>query len=461
MRTLLLLATVLSGCPTPSARPPDPEYGAEVTATVPAFRGRVPRNLIMVSIDTLRKDHVDRYASPDHLAEHGPSMPFLSSLFDQGVPLDDFTQCSNWTFASTSCTLAGRSNVEAGMVPLLNVEERTAWAEGTPFLAGYLAELGFYSVLATTNGFLSSEWGNAQGYQQSFSPFDASALGTFRAAVARLEQAQEVGLVGDRWFLHLHLLEPHAPYSPPQPYLAELEDLPPALWDLATREQHYEASNDYRTMTEEQQALLEAHLSARYRADLRWLDDQLFQIYQELQTSGMLDDALLVVWSDHGEAFWEHRYHTHALTLHREETDAVATFWAKNIVPEPFVRPTSAVDLVPTLLDLWTGEVPAAMTGEPLRQISDERARFAATTARLGTAQSIERAGWKLIYPWQSAIALYDRSVDPQETTNLYSRADPPAKARELWQELRPRVEARDAALPDRTPIWPAELDGE
>jgi len=56
-----------------------------------------------------------RYSEPG-------GMPFLSQLADQGVVLDDFTQCANWTFASTSCALAGRLKWQAGLAPLLTDE---------------------------------------------------------------------------------------------------------------------------------------------------------------------------------------------------------------------------------------------------------------------------------------------------------------------------------------------------
>ena len=70
-----------------------PEFGDEPTDTVPAFYGRVPKNVVMISMDTFRKDHLDRYGGEG-------ATPFLSALADAGVALDDHVQCSNWTFSS-------------------------------------------------------------------------------------------------------------------------------------------------------------------------------------------------------------------------------------------------------------------------------------------------------------------------------------------------------------------------
>lgn len=456
-RSALLLSMVV-GCMGPSEREPRPEYGPELTDTVPQFRGSVPRNLVMISIDTLRRDVVDRYASPEWRAEHGPIMPYLSGLLEEGLALDDFVQCSNWTFPSTSCTLAGRYGTEAGMIPRIRDDERQPWPEGTPFLASHLRDIGFYSVLSTTNGFLSDRVGNEQGYQRWFYPFDGRALGAFREGMTALQEVQEGGLA-DRWFLHIHVVEPHAVYQPPGRYLEEVEELPPSLWNLSSRDTHYEARDLYPAMTTVDRELLKSHLEARYRAEARWLDDQLFQIHQELTTAGMLDDALLVLWSDHGEAFWEHGYQTHAYTLHAEETDAIAVMWARNIVPQAWTGPTHAIDLAPTLLNLWTGSVPEPMTGLPVGQAPADRPRFATAVARLGTMQSVQKDGWKLIFPWPGGIRLYDRNKDPAERNNLYDAADLHPKAIELWQDLRPFVERTDVVMPDRQVRWPEALE--
>ncbi|MEM6930261.1 MAG: sulfatase-like hydrolase/transferase, partial [Myxococcota bacterium] len=86
--------------------PTDPTLPTVGTAPI-EFYGRRPKNLIMLSIDTFRKDH---------LGAHGDLglTPFLDEIAAQGVVLEDHHQCSNWTFASTTCTVAGRTNVERG-----------------------------------------------------------------------------------------------------------------------------------------------------------------------------------------------------------------------------------------------------------------------------------------------------------------------------------------------------------
>lgn len=441
----------LAACTPDDGRSSRPVWGDEPTDTLPSFYGRVPRNIVMISMDTFRKDHLDRYG------EHAAS-PFLTSLADDGVALDDFTQCSNWTMASTSCTLSGRHNVEAGMEPPLSMENGVPWPDGTPFLADWLRQVGFWSVLSSTNGWLGPEWGNDQGYNRSFHPFGNDAWSAYRQARQELDLARIDGRASEHWLLHVHLTEPHAAYAPPVAYLDGEDALPPIPWDLTERDVHYDARDDWPSMTAEEQDALEQHLRLRYRAEIRWMDDAIFRIFTDLKADGLLDDALLVFWTDHGEAFWEHGYQTHAWTLHHEENDAIAFFWSENILPEAVTGPTSAIDLVPTLLSLYGVPQPAEVTGLPLDAVTEDRARFATTVARLGPGQSVSQNGFKMTYSWFGQVRLYDKVDDPLETTNLYDPTDPSPEAFALWQELEPRVEAAAAVIPNYQPDWPEPL---
>ena len=72
----------------------------QVGTDVLSFTGQVPKNLLFISIDTLRRDH---------LGAHGDLglTPFLDRLADEGVVMQDHMQCSNWTYGAITCTLLG------------------------------------------------------------------------------------------------------------------------------------------------------------------------------------------------------------------------------------------------------------------------------------------------------------------------------------------------------------------
>jgi arylsulfatase A-like enzyme len=447
--------TLLAACTGDSDKQrPDP-VDPEPTDTYPQFLGRVPKNIVMISIDTFRRDHLDRYA--DGSRERAP---FLSALADEGVTLDDHVQCSNWTFASMSCTLSGRYNEESSMIPRLSEVDARPWPTGTDFLAGYLGEVGFYSVAVSTNGWFGPEWNGTEGYDQAYVADTGSAWGAYQQARATLDAARADGRADGPWMLHVHTVEPHAPYDPPLQYLGEVAELPPAPWDLSNRDIHYEERNEYLSLSPEEQELLRLHLEARYRAEIRHLDDEILDIVNDLRADRLLDDTLLVFWTDHGEQFWEHGNQTHAFSLFREENDALLFFWSDNIVPSAWEGPTTSVDLVPTMAKLYGFEAPADLSGIPLGEAPEDRARFATSVARLGPASSVQKNGWKMIFSWYGYVKLYDLNTDPGELVDLYDPLDVPEQARQLWSELEPYLERAHEAAPDLLLNIPPELQG-
>lgn len=426
--------------------------------------GRVPTNLLMVSIDTLRRDRLARYGGAG-------TMPFIDALAADGVALDDHAGCSNWTFHATTCVLRGSDPLEWGFVPYLLDEGgiREDVPPGTDFLATWLGAAGFTSVLVTTNALLSLDHGNGVGYDLVE---EAPGLGTTPASAAAAEalgRLEEIAPTASRWFLHLHLMEPHRPYDPPPEYLAGLEDLPPVPYDLTTFDGHDQAVWDsLNGMSAEDRAVLEQHMRLRYDGEAAWLDAQLGAWFAELGAGGWLDDALVVVWSDHGEQLWEHGYEAHAFTLFGEENDAILLFSAPGLAPAAWTRPTWQGDLAPTLLDLYRQPVPEVVTGLPLGRAPDDRPRFAFTRGKVGAFQSVRTGSDHLHFGWQDPAAVepwmapsqgvryHDRASDPAEAVDRYDPADPRVLA--AWELLLPRIEAAAVLLPDEPLHWPEGL---
>ena len=419
---------------------------ATKTDTVPQFWGQVPSNLLFISLDTFRKDKV---------AAHGGTglTPFLDQLMAEGFVLDDHQQCSNWTYASTTCTLLGRTNVENGFMPKLSSVYREPVPDGTPFLAHWLKGAGFYSVLVSSNSWLSEEWNNDQGFDESELPGNRNATNCFEVGVNRVLDAHMRGDITDRWFLHLHFKEPHPAYSPPDDYLTGLEGLEDVPWDLDSYDAHYESLYSYDLLSEEERALLEAHLQVRYDGEVAYLDDQLRDMFDVLQDYGMLHDTLVVFWTDHGEQFWEHGDQGHAYSLHGEENDGIAFFWSQNIVADTHTAPTSAIDLVPTVLGLYDQPIPAEVTGYPVGEAPPDRPRFGESEARVGPVQSVTVGGVKLQFWWDGELNLYDRNVDPLESKDLYDPEDP--RVAELWALLEPMVRRAEPLIDESTVTWP------
>ena len=403
-------------------------------SSVLRFRGEVPTNLLFLSIDTLRKDHMGFHGNQRDLT------PFLDRIANEGVVMTDHVQCSNWTYGSTTCTLAGATNIDRGHMPRLNGtdKQRPPVPEGSDFLASWLGEAGMKSALVTSNSWMSEENGNTQGYTN-----ETLTGGT--ADELLLQGQSKIRNVSDGgkhpWFLHVHVMEPHAAYNPPAQFIDADPSLEPWPEDLTKRKKHYGARDTWGSMTDEEQELLEAHLRQLYDGEIRALDSRVEDAWTELESNCWLDDTLVVIWSDHGEAFWEHGFQTHAFNLTAEENDGVLVFWSKNIEPGRHVGTTSAIDLVPTLLDLYDIRIPDEVTGYPIGTAPDDRPVFADSLARTQGAQFVMRDGVKLHYNWTAgSLRMWDRNDDPNEKKNIFDPDDP--LAQELWGLLRPQVEA-------------------
>jgi len=443
MRHLVAFAVLMVACggdPAPADLPAGPP-----TDTFPSFYGEVPKNVLMISIDTFRKDYMGRY-DPS-----GDRTPTLTGLASSGVALDDHVTCSNWTFAGIACTLLGTYNIDQGFTPKLVADGQVPYPEGSTFLAERLQTMGYYSVLSSTNGWFTPEWGMTQGYDEAFVPYNATAWGAWTEARDTL-----LGASTDKpWMVHLHLIEPHVPYKAPDAYQVELQGLDPIPYDLEVKDDHYDTTRKvWPDMTDEERELLLQHLDIRYRAEIAYTDDQIYDILVDAQRRGLLDDTLVVVWTDHGEQMFEHGYQSHAYTLHAEENDGIALFWAKNIVPMAWTEPTTAIDIAPTLVELLGGDT-EGMTGIPLGQAPLDRARFALAVARTGAVQMVEKEGKKLIFNWSGEAWFFDRTTDPMEVSNLYDAAAPEVLA--LWEDLVPMVQRAEPIAPEYRVNWPIE----
>ena len=308
--------------------------------------------------------------------------------------------------------------------------------------------MGYETALSTANGFLTSQYNNAQGYRNIL-----SASPDFRSE--NLASLGQNHLVNHRkaqpdvpWMLHLHFMEPHVPYVAPDTYYEAMGGLPKVPEWIAKQfdepledafdienANHYAVTNDWSKLTEAEQAQLREYLLFRYRADIRWLDDQFASWWGAYDKAGLLDDTLVLVWSDHGEQFWERTLQGHAHFLAAEETDAIAFFWAKNLVPRVVSYPTHAVDLLPTTL--LALQVPFSPNSDRFSgRIIDESvppvSRFSSTRGRRPARawQSVTSSdGLKLMYRLNNGdIRMFDRSVDPAELDNIYNLEHPESR---------------------------------
>jgi len=402
----------------------------------------------VISIDTLRRDALPRYGGDPE------GLRFMQAVASEGVVLDQHVSCSNWTYASVLCAQSGADNTDVGFVPRLQENAKAPLVEGVETLAQWLGNYGYYSVLASGNGWFSNEWDMDRGFDWAMPSSTGNATRLLDHGLEPLLVARTAGRLADRWYLHLHLVEPHAPYNPPEEYLGGLVGLDPVPVDLEVKEEHYAFKADWDDMAPEQQQLLETHLRVRYDAELAFMDDQLSVMWMRLAELGLLEDTLVVFWTDHGEQFWEHGEQTHAYGLNLEENDALAFFWASNIVPGVWSEPTSHIDIAPTILSVLGVPIPDQVTGKVIGSASSDRPLFGLAVGKWGVVQSVRWKQQKLAYRWStSEKEFYRLDSDPLEVDDVYDPLDPDVVA--LWEQLMPEVDRADVLITDHGPQDP------
>lgn len=429
--------TLASACD-PAAAPAD--------EAVLVFDGAVPKNLLIISLDTVRRDRVSRYA---------PSLdttPFLDSLFAEGVALDDFRACANWTLPGVTCAVSGRTMLSLGAEPVYpdNLNEPDYLPADLETLAVWLSAAGWQTALVTSSKLFSDEkpTGNGFGSVQLVSNPPAKRILDISRETLPVLAAE----AGDApWYLHVHLRDPHSPYAPPDAYQGDLagQALAP---DPRTDDGVLNTVRAWERASADERAELQAVLDQLYQGELRYMDAQLAQFWRDLSAGGWLDDTLVVFWSDHGEQFFEFGSFQHNASLQGVEAMAVAAFWADNLQARAHSGPTMQQDIPPTLLRLYGLDVPAAVSGVPLGEAPADRVRTSTSTDKGRTPiHSVERSGHRMLYSWDGARAYYQVPNDPDEQDDLYDADSEDIAC--LWDALRPIIAQVDAERVGSEPV--------
>lgn len=275
-------------------------------------------------------------------------------------------------------------------------------------------------------------------YRHAQAPLASLGDGTDEMTAAR----EAIGGADDGTFVWVHLLTPHAPYSPDEQY-REIMDVPQfhgSATKLTTRAQYDPGSLSSRE---------ETAVRRLYAAAVRQADDEVGRIVDAAD-----DDTLVVVSADHGEALFEHGQIGHEPALYDE------LLRVPLLIRPPADSPTVAsrvdtqvrhVDVGPTLLDYAGVETPADWTGRSLRpaiegeSLGDELAvsEVASTDTTPGQIDpdalriAVRTPRRKVLRAPDGSVTGFDLATDPGETDPI---AEPTG---ERWDRLRDTLAAR------------------
>ncbi len=416
-----------------------------------------PRNAILISIDTLRPDHLGCYG-------HGrDTSPTLDGIAARGVRFTDASAAAPWTLPSHATMLTGLYPSHHGVK---NHETRLGASVVT--LAEEFAARGFRTLgVVNTWNVGAPQFQLAQGFQRFHyvpeTEEDERTLQMHTKNGARevIGKAREFLLEEPSegpFFLFLHFYDVHSDFTPRAPYCEQFVE--PYQGKLTGRTQQL---INLRDKGEPFSADDLRWLRQMYDAEIRQLDDALGRFLAWLDERDWLAETLLVVTSDHGEEFQEHGGILHGRTQYQEVL-RVPFLIAGPGVPAGVVNddPVHGVDLAPTLLACMGLASSAARDGLDL-SVSwqggrlPERALFAEADHTnlvdgehlLDIQHMIRRGARKLHFDRHARSSrLFDLERDPGESQDL--AAEQPETARALLAEL--ERFAAGAIVPESVP---------
>jgi len=386
------------------------------------------RSFVLLTLDTTRPDHLSPYGAAD------AETPSLQALGEAGAVFEH-------AYAVTPVTLPSHATLLTGLDPPDHGVRNNGThflPETIPTLATVLQERGFTTAAFVSAAVLESRYGLARGfgvYDDDLSAGKPKELRmiaerpaevTVDAALAWLDAGtrdEDVGTGSDpRFFLWVHLFDPHAAYEPPSPWAERFADRP-------------------------------------YDGEIAYMDAQIGRLLAHPRTAD--PRTLVMAVADHGESLGEHGEASHAMLVYD------ATLAVPWIVRGPGVRPgirldppVSQIDLFPTVLELLGVAGVTAELALPGRSVAPEleggagertnrepaaRDLYAETFVPFYTygwakLRSLRRAGWKYIDA--PAPELYHVAEDPKELENLFARE--PERAAALAGRLAEIVAAED-----------------
>jgi arylsulfatase A-like enzyme len=424
------------------------------TGGLPVAAGSARPNLLVIVMDTVRADHMSIYGYKRD------TTPNLKKLAADSVLYTNALAPSNFTLTSHASLFTGMyPSWHGAYCDPPDASYGRAVSAGVPTLAEILSRNGYRTLGVSANMYLRAELGLQRGFNNFDIPrpipvLDPGAWYMLRRAVRR-----EIGLVADTsqfdrlysrgqdidteflsmldlnaggpapFFAFVNYMDAHFPYIPPPPFDREFpgkirgttqDDLEAVQQRVIGGGQMPPA--DYR------------HATSQYDGGIAYTDAAIGRLAGWLKQHKLYDNTMIVITSDHGEAFGEKHYVLHANSEYQNLLHvALMIKYPKQAAKGVVSTPVSLIDVMPTALTSLGVPVPGAVQGIDLLDMNALRGRkelfsegFACPVVHPPgcpengcTQRAIVAWPYKYIDTNTGKRALYDIAADPDENRNL------------------------------------------
>jgi arylsulfatase A-like enzyme/Flp pilus assembly protein TadD len=399
------------------------QAGAEVPA-------KPAPNVVLITIDTLRADHIGCYGYKEIETANIDGLAADSARFSRAftpVPV---------TLPSHSAMLTGTYPMFSGMHDF----SANKLSAQQPTLATILKQAGYTTGAVVASAVLDSRFGLNNGFDFYYDHFDFS-----RLEEANLDQMERPGnVVADlalgwlaqnaqkKFFLWMHLYDPHYPYNPPEPF-----------------------SHEYATHP--------------YDGEIAFADEQVGRLVRFLKEKGLYQNTVIVLAGDHGESLGEHGEKTHGFFIYNSTLHVpLIVHLPGEPTPTTVSDPVSLIDIMPTVLAAIGLQAPSTVQGRSLLPVMqgkpadhDRTLYNESYLARIHFNWSELRGAENVRYHFIDAPKpeLYDLTSDPGELHNLF--ADKKAVSEEMRAKLTGLIRDYSAGkeMAEKTGLDPALME--
>jgi arylsulfatase A-like enzyme len=407
-------------------------------------------SIILISLDTVRADHTSPYGYDRD------TTPSLRRLSAESTLYRNAISTASWTAPSHASIFTGMYTLRHGVRYNLPNNTLGSLPGAVPTLAEVLAHQGYRTAGVVANyGFLSDSLGFGRGFDfyrlaMPWMVFEQSRYpSVLRGVRHRLLPPVEKELVyvngetmtgaalevldplagSQPFFLFLNYMDAHWPYAPPEPFRSR--------FGAPSRNM---SSHDYYqlvgTVLSRERIITDAErrdLMAAYDGAIASLDQQLGLLFDALRRAGVYEHTLIIVTSDHGEAFGEKSLLEHGTSVYQDQVHVPLLIkFPEQREPAEQTGLVSGVDLYPTVMEAVGAPVGRYLAGVPLQRGSTQHTRAIFTEFYPGsewlisprlrrTERAMIRDCWKFILSSDGDRELYDLSIDSGENRNVTS----------------------------------------
>ncbi len=417
--SLLFIITIISFCPETLALSLD---SAQVKISQDDF------NIVLITIDTLRADHLSCYGY------ERKTSPNIDSIAKEGIRFTNALATSSWTSPSMASIMTSlypiSHGVRHGFTKSGKAYNQELLHEKFDTLAEVLKNHGYTTFGAVANVHMVEELGFGQGFDYYHCEgFDkASKINNIVFSWKdKIKNANKI-------FLWVHYFDPHHFYNAQSPWI---NDYAGELW-IGNTHLSKKSMKELKKLIpnfKQKKSTLE-YLTALYDSEISYADHHIGKLICKL---GLDKNSLIVITSDHGEEFLDHDSLCHAHSLYQELIHVPFIIKLPSSSKELVVdEPVSIIDIMPTILGVAGIVLLNEFKGENLLEqdkLSQQRDYLFSELTKVRTLRTILNNNWKYIYDYKTRKeALYNITEDPGELVNLVHQEASIAK--ELKEEL-------------------------